>query len=486
MGAILGTVCGLGVRRHNLWNRQTGNDVPGHSQPGCNNMETNPFSLEQRLQELHSAGVHSVFAQFTDILGSARGKLVPLEHVQQLIDEGAGFSGPSIWGTGLPRTGPRSEYYGRIDPESLQALPWWPGVARAVCSGYAGGQVLNTCSRQMLAAVLQQLKQQGMTAWVGIEPEFFVFKQTGDKSLQAADDRDTQAKPSYDFAVMHKQGEWLESLRSQLKALDFQLLQIDHEDANCQWEVNYGFDEVLKAADRYMLVKLTAQSVTAHHGMVYSSMPKPFAHAPGSGLHFHLSITDAKGNAVFSDANDAHGLSTQGKQFVAGLLHHAPALAAVCAPGVNSYKRLAASKSQSGTTWSPNLIAWGDNNRTALVRSVAGRIEWRLPDPSANVYAALAATLSAGLLGIQQQMTPPAPVDEDLYDMPAALRNKHKLAALPADLGQALNALDSDKALRQAMGEAFCEVYLEVKQQEWQDWQTAVTDWEISRYGHSC
>lgn len=94
-------------------------------QPGCHNMETQAFSLEQRLQELQSARVHSVFAQFTDILGSARGKLVPLEHVHQLVDEGAGFSGPSIWGTGLPRTGPRSEYYGRIAPESLQALPWW-------------------------------------------------------------------------------------------------------------------------------------------------------------------------------------------------------------------------------------------------------------------------------------------------------------------------------------------------------------------------
>lgn len=298
------------------------------------------------------------------------------------------------------------------------------------------------------ACGVQRLKQQGLTAWVGIEPEFFVFKQGGPQALQPADDADKQSKPSYDFAVMQSQSAWMESLRSQLLALDFQLLQIDHEDANGQWEVHYGYDEMLKAADRYMLFKMTAQSVTAQHGMVYSSMPKPFAQAPGSGLHFHLSITDADGKAVFSDKADAHGLSTQGKQFAAGLLHHAPALAAVCAPLVNSYKRLAASQSQSGTTWSPNLIAWGDNNRTALVCSVAGRIEWRLPDPGANVYAALAATVSAGMLGIQQQMTPPPPVDEDMYEMPAAQRKKHKLAALPADLGQALQALRQDKALR--------------------------------------
>ena len=449
-------------------------------------MSNSSFSLEERLQQLRTQGVHTVLAQFTDILGQARGKLVPLVHVQQLIDEGAGFSGPSIWGTGLPRMGPRSEYFGRIEAHSLQALPWWPGVARAVCSGFAGGQPLNTCSRQVLAAVLGGLKARGWTAWVGIEPEFFVFDKDRAEGLKPADPSDVQAKPSYDLAVMQRQAAWLESLRSQLLALDFQLLQIDHEDANGQWEVNYGFDEMLAAADRYMLFKMTAQAVTEQHGMVFSGMPKPFAHAPGSGLHFHLSLTDAQGRAVLADPLGRHGLSLQGQQFVAGLLQHAPALAAVCAPSVNSYKRLAATHSQSGTTWSPNLIAWGDNNRTALVRSVAGRVEWRLPDPSANVYAALAATLSAGLLGIDGAMTPPEPLDEDLYQMPVDQQQLHQLRRLPADLGQALQAFGQDQGLRQALGSAFSEVYEAVKQQEWLEWQAAVTDWETRRYGAWC
>ena len=449
-------------------------------------MSNSSFSLEERLQQLRTQGVHTVLAQFTDILGQARGKLVPLVHVQQLIDEGAGFSGPSIWGTGLPRMGPRSEYFGRIEAHSLQALPWWPGVARAVCSGFAGGQPLNTCSRQVLATVLGGLKARGWTAWVGIEPEFFVFDKDRAEGLKPADPSDVQAKPSYDLAVMQRQAAWLESLRSQLLALDFQLLQIDHEDANGQWEVNYGFDEMLAAADRYMLFKMTAQAVTEQHGMVFSGMPKPFAHAPGSGLHFHLSLTDAQGRAVLADPLGRHGLSLQGQQFVAGLLQHAPALAAVCAPSVNSYKRLAATHSQSGTTWSPNLIAWGDNNRTALVRSVAGRVEWRLPDPSANVYAALAATLSAGLLGIDGAMTPPEPLDEDLYQMPVDQQQLYQLRRLPADLGQALQAFGQDQGLRQAMGSAFSEVYEAVKQQEWLEWQAAVTDWETRRYGAWC
>lgn len=445
------------------------------------------FSLEERIRQLQAQGVHSVFAQFTDVLGAARGKLVPLAHVQSLIDEGAGFSGPSIWGTGLPRTGPRSEYFGRIVPESLQALPWWPGVARAVCNGYSNGQALSTCSRQTLARVIQDvLTSRQWTAWVGIEPEFFVFQSETSQALHPADKLDTQSKPSYDYAVMQRQAAWLESLRSQLQALDFKLLQIDHEDANGQWEVNYGYDALLAAADRYMLFKMTAQAVTAQHGMVYSGMPKPFAHAPGSGLHFHVSITDAQGQPVFAQANDPHGLSALGKQFVAGLLHHAPALSAVCAPSVNSYKRLAASVSQSGTTWSPNVVAWGDNNRTALVRSVAGRLEWRLPDPSANVYAALAATLCAGMRGISEHMSVPDPVDQDLYEMPAEEQRRLHLGRLPSDLGQALQAFSQDQALQQALGTDFSEVYLQVKQQEWREWSNAVTDWEVARYGQWC
>jgi glutamine synthetase len=445
------------------------------------------FSLQERRQQLHAQGVHSVFAQFTDILGTARGKLVPLANLQQLIDEGAGFSGPSIWGTGLPRMGPRSEYVGRIVPDSLQALPWWPGVARAVCNGFAGGQALPTCSRQTLAAVIRGcLQPQAWTAWVGIEPEFFVFQSGVGQTLSPADDKDRQSKPSYDFGAMQRQAAWLDSLRSHLQALGFNLLQTDHEDANGQWEVNYAYDEMLAAADRYMLFKMTAQAVTAQHGMVYSAMPKPFAHAPGSGLHFHISLTDAQGRAVLADPNDPHGLSRQGKQFVAGLLHHAPALSAVCAPTVNSYKRLSAGVSQSGTTWSPNLIAWGDNNRTALVRCVAGRIEWRLPDPSANVYAALAATLAAGMRGISTEMTAPLPRDEDLYDMSVPEQLTHQLRRLPADLGQALDAFAQDRELQLAMGREFCDVYAQIKQQEWREWQCAVTDWEMARYGQWC
>ena len=214
--------------------------------------------------------------------------------------------------------------------------------------------------------------------------------------------------------------------------------------------------------------------------MTFSCMPKPFADAPGSGLHFHLSVTDAQGRAIFSDEADSLQLSSQGYGFVAGLLHHADALSAICAPTVNSYKRLASSSSASGTTWSPVWKSFGDNNRTCLVRAVAGRLEWRLPDPSCNVYAALAATLAAGLDGIDSGMTPPAPCNFDLYEAMAA--GAAMPGRLPADLGAAVQALKCDQRLLIDLGENFCNEFIRLKTREWDEYALHVSDWELQRY----
>jgi glutamine synthetase len=433
---------------------------------------------------LQAQGLHSILAQFCDIHGVAKGKLVPVGNLGEWIEQGAGFSGPSIWGTGLPRMGPRSEYYGRIQPDSLRALPYMPGVAHAVCDGFAGGQPLDTCSRQVLKAAVSRLDARGWKLWVGIEPEFFLLKNpdAGRSSTgwQRADAHDNLDKPSYDIRAIVRNQDFLEAMRSTLVALDFDLQQIDHEDACGQYEINYRFDHALAAADRFMLFKQAAHAVAAQHGAVFSCMPKPFAGAPGSGLHFHLSITDADGHPVFSQPDGLLGLSPLGQQFAAGLLHHATALSALCAPTANSYKRLAASSSVSGTTWSPVWKAWGDNNRSCLVRTVAGRMEWRLPDPSCNIYAALAATLCAGLDGIDQRLSPPAPCDEDLYQRHAS--GAPMPARLPRDLAAALDALQDNAALRAMVGDAFCQLFLEIKRAEWDAYSQQVSAWELQRY----
>jgi glutamine synthetase len=438
---------------------------------------------DAKIQALSSQGIHSILTQFCDIHGVAKGKLVPVHNLQEWVEQGAGFAGPSIWGTGLPRHGARSEYYGRVQVESLRALPFLPGVAHAVCDGFAGGEALQTCSRQMLKTVLARLQQRGWTLWVGIEPEFFLMRKGTDGAWRVADPHDQLDKPSYDLRSMHRNAGFLEDMRSTLVALGFDLQQIDHEDACGQYEINYRFDHALAAADRYMLFKLAAHAVAEQHGAVFSCMPKPLASAPGSGLHFHLSLTDAQGRALFSDADGPLGLSPLGHQFAAGLLHHADALSALCAPTVNSYKRLASSNSASGTTWSPVWKAYGDNNRTCLVRTVAGRMEWRLPDPSCNVYAAIAGTLSAGLLGIDRSLAAPQPCADDLYERHAA--GAAMPARLPKSLDAAVDALELDAALTQAVGSDFCAEFIRLKRAEWDSYSQQVSHWELQRYANA-
>lgn len=436
--------------------------------------------MERTIAALREQGIHSILAQFTDIHGVAKGKLVPLDNLREWVEVGAGFAGPSIAGTGLGRFGPRSEYYGRVQLSSLRPLPFMPGVAHAVCDGYAGGEALETCSRQLLQHQLQRLTARGWTLWVGIEPEFFLLQREEGGRWRVADGQDQLGKPSYDLKAIHRNRAFIDDMRRNLTELDFVLQQIDHEDATGQYEINYRFDDALASADRYMLFKMTAHAVAEQHGMTFSCMPKPLANAPGSGLHFHLSITDAQGRAVFSDAARELGLSATGDQFVAGLLHHADALCALCAPTVNSYKRLASSASASGTTWSPVWKAHGDNNRTCLVRTVAGRLEWRLPDPSCNVYAAMAATLAAGLNGVDQAMAAPAACNEDLY---ARLATGAAMPQrLPRDLACAIEALAADEPLRCALGQAFCEEFLQLKRREWDEFHASISDWEFHRY----
>jgi len=438
------------------------------------------LALEGRIAALRAQGIHSVLATFTDLLGAPKGKLVPLDRLANAVEVGAGFSGPSIAGTGLPRMGARSEYMGRVRPESLRALPFMPGVAHAVCDGVAGGEPLDTCSRQLLQRQLARLRERGWTLWVGIEPEFFLLRRDAQGRWGVADGDDRLAKPSYDLQAMGRNFGFLDGMRQTLDALGFQLEQIDHEDASGQYEINYRHDEALAAADRYQLFKLAAQALAQQHGMVFSTMPKPLAQAPGSGLHFHLSLTDAQGQPLMAEPAGTLGLSETGHRFADGLLHHADALAALCAPTVNSYKRLAASRSASGTTWSPVWKAIGDNNRTCLVRGVAGRLEWRLPDPSCNVYAALAATLAAGLDGIDLALPAAEPCADDLYERHA--RGESLPARLPRDLLAALDALAEDTTLREAVGPAFCTQFLALKHEEWAAWSQQVSDWELQRY----
>ena len=445
-------------------------------------------------ERLADQGVHTLVAQFTVLHGVARGKFVPLAHLDDLLTEGAGFSGPSIAGTGLPRCGPRSEYWARGAASTAVALPWLPGYARVVCDGFVAGEPFEACPRQVLRRQVARLAAKGWHLRTGIEPEFFLLKQVAGQ-WQPADDADRLDKPSYDLKSLPRQRVFLQSLQHALEACRLDVLQFDHEDAHGQYEVNFGFDDVLASADHLMLFKQAAHALAESAGMVFSMMPKPFADQPGSGLHFHISlwqgpVHDRNGNArnLFvphrSDgALDTDGLlSPLGEQFAAGVLAHSAALCALAAPTVNSYKRLVVGKSISGTCWAPAYIAHGPNNRTALLRTLHGRFEWRLPDASANPYLASAAMIAAGLDGIDRKLTLPAGVDDDLFALSMGQIQERGIALLPQDLGAALDALAADTVVSGALGPLLTEQFLQLKRQEFTAFSRHVSDWELNRY----
>jgi len=432
-------------------------------------------------ERLHAQGVHTLLVQFTDLHGVAKGKLVPLAHLDDVLTLGAGFAGPSIWGTGLPRTGPRSEYYARGDAATVQSLPWLPGVARIVCDGHVDGLPFDACPRQVLKRALARLAERGWQLRTGIEPEFFLLQRGEGGSWRPADEHDRLDKPSYDLKSLPRQLDFLHTLHETLAACGMDVLQIDHEDAHGQYELNFAYGEALLGCDRLMLFKLAAHALAEARGMVFSMMPKPFANQPGSGLHFHVSLW--QGDVCLFDAPDAtHELGLLGRQFVAGVLAHAPALCALAAPTVNSYKRLTVGESLSGTSWAPATIAHGPNNRTAAVRTLPGRFEWRVPDASANPYLATAALVAAGLDGIDRGLDPGPAVTADLFTWSPAQVRAHGLGLLPQSLDEALDALEGDEVVCDALGEILTAEFLRLKRAEWIEFARHVSPWELDRY----
>ncbi len=438
-------------------------------------------TVEQAKARMQAAGVHTIIAQFVDIFGAAKGKYIPLAHLDDVLGAGAGFAGPSIWGTGLPRNGARSEFYGQGDINTLQVLPWMPGYARIVCSGLVDGKPFAGCSRRLLLKQIQRLTQLGLTLNVGIEPEFFLVN-TDEHGRPIACVKDDQDKPSYDLKALARVRDVLRKMEIGLTACGLDVFQIDHEDASGQYELNYHYSDVLKAADNFVLFKMAASHIAEEAGLTFSLMPKPFADRPGSGLHLHLSLSDASGNAVMADKADSHGVSKTGRACIAGLLAHSAALAAFHAPSVNSYKRLVIGQSLSGTTWAPAHIAWGYNNRTTVLRVVAGRIEFRLTDGSSNIYAALASTIAAMLDGVEQNLVAPMPIDEDIYEWDDTQFKRHRVKTLPQTLGEALTALAADSTLSKALGDEYVAEYLATKTSEWIEYCRSVSDWEYKRY----
>ena len=440
------------------------------------------MNVEQAKAFLKQNEVRYVLAQFVDIHGSAKAKSVPVEHLDMVLNDGAGFAGFALWGFGMGPEGP--DYMAVGDLSTLSLIPWMPGHARIICNGTVRGKPYPYCARVAAKRQLARLAERGMTMFTGIEPEFMLLARAPDGSLGPCDATDTLEKPCYDYKGLSRATPCLDEMVTALRKVGIDVYQIDHEDANGQFEINFTYADALTSADNFIFVKMAASEIARKHGMIATFMPKPFSNRTGSGAHFHVSVGDSKTKNLFYDKSDRNqlGLSQLAYHFLGGLLAHARALTAIAAPTVNSYKRLVVGRALSGATWAPAYIAYGDNNRTACVRVPFGRLEVRLPDSGCNPYLVTAAIAAAGLDGIDRKLDPGAPRNVNLYEMPPEKIAAEGIQLLPQSLSEAIAALESDAVMRDALGADLANEFIRIKKMEWTEYSRHVSDWESHRY----
>jgi len=430
---------------------------------------------------LKDNNVKYILAQFVNIHGVAKTKSVPVAHLDEILTVGAGFAAFAIGGLGIGPDGP--DYMAVGDLSTLSLVPWQPGYARIVCVGHVNGKPHPYDTRHILQTQVDRLKRKGWTMYTGLEPEFSLLKRNADGSIVPGEDSDTLEKPCYDYKGMSRNRVFLERLSESLIECGLDVYQIDHEDANGQFEINYTYTDCLTSADHFILVKMAASEIAHDMGLICSFMPKPFANRPGNGMHQHISLSDGKRN-LFEDKSDRRGmgLSKLAYQFGAGILAHAPALTALCAPTVNSYKRLVVGGSLTGATWAPAYISYGNNNRSTLLRVPYGRLEMRLPDTSCNPYLATAAIIAAGLDGIERNLDPGEPHNFNIYNLTYEELERENIKILPQNLSLALDSLELDETIVTALGTDFTKEFVEHKRNEWLEYQRHVSDWEVKRY----
>lgn len=437
-------------------------------------------SETQRLIQQHN--IKYVLAQFVDIHGAAKAKSVPISGLAAVATEGAGFAGFAISGMGMQPHGP--DFMARGDLASLTPVPWQPGYGRVVCIGYVDGKPWPYDTRYVLQQQIARLQDRGWTLNTGLEPEFTLFTRDADGKLCLVDPSDTLDKPCYDYKGLSRSRAFLERLTEMLQQVGFDIYQIDHEDANGQFEINYTYSDAMSSADRITLFRMAAGEIANEMGMVCSFMPKPDPKRAGNGMHFHLSLSSAYSSNLFHDDSDSNGvgLSPMAYHFAAGLMAHGPALCAFAAPTVNSYKRLVVGNSLSGATWAPAFIAMGANNRSAMVRVPYGRLELRLPDAGCNPYLVSAAIIAAGLDGIDRKLTIDGLCNENLYNFSLAEIAKRGITTLPQSLKEACDALEADELFAGTMGTQIVEEFVRLKRMEWVEYSRHVSDWELRRY----
>lgn len=418
--------------------------------------------------------------QFTDVLGRLKNVAITSSQLEKALDNKIMFDGSSI--EGFVRI-EESDMYLRPDPDTFAILPWRPredSVARMICDVYdPEGNPFMGDPRYCLKRALEEAEDMGFQFNVGPECEFFIFH-TDEVGRPTTLTHDTSGY--FDLGPMDLGGKIRREICLMLEKMGYEIETSHHEVAIGQHEVDFKYEEALKTADDVMTFKLAVKSVAQTMGTCAVFLPKPLQGQNGSGMHTNMSLMKDGVNA-FYDPKDPlkNGLSETAYQFIAGIMEHIQAITAIANPLVNSYKRLIAGYE------APVYVAWSCKNRSPLIRIPASRgsatrVELRSPDPTANPYLLLACCLRAGLDGIKKGLTPPDSVDENIFAMSEQELKERGIAALPANLNEALRALEKDEVIKDILGEHIVANYIAAKKKEWAEYCESVSEWEIQKY----
>ena len=449
---------------------------------GSGAVQSEPW--DRKMEELASQGVKYCLSSFVDVHGIPKAKSVPIDHFSGMMAGSELFTGAAL--DGLGQAPSDDELSVHPDPRAITVLPWEPTVAWAPGFLHYHGERWPMCSRTVLQRQVDRAAQANLVFNVGIETEFYLVRRENG-TLVPANPNDTLPKAAYDVVGLLDNLPFMDEMIRYMNELGWGVFSYDHEDANSQFELDFGYTDCTTMADRLLLLRMMAKFMARKYGCEVTWMPKPFGNRTGTGAHFNMSMADLEsGVNRFGDPDDARGcgVAQLAYAFIAGILRHAPAIIAVCAPTVNSYKRLVKSGSMTGYTWAPVYISYGRNNRTHMLRipGTSPRVECRAVDATCNPYLASAMFLAAGLEGIEQGLDPGEPINVNMYELGDHQLREMGVGTLPRTLLEAVEAFDRDPLSEQVMGSELKQAYVDLKQREWWEFHNTVSAWEIDRY----
>ncbi len=437
------------------------------------------YTKEDIFRIVEEEDVAFIRLQFCDIFGVPKNIAIAASQLESALNNECMFDGVSV--EGFVRSD-ESDMYLYPDLDSFEIYPWRPQsgkVARMFCNVYTvDRKPFAGDPRNILKKVVDKSKDLGITFKVNPEPEFFLF----DYDDEGQPTTHTKEKGGYFDVAPADQGENVRrDIILNLEEMGFDISSSHHEIAPAQHEIDFKAEDAERTADMIMTFRMAVKTIAKKHGLYATFLPKPTEGISGSGMHINIIAQDKEGNNLF-DTGDGK-ISETALSFIAGVLSHVKGMTMVTNPLVNSYKRLVPGYD------APVNLSWSSSsaNRSALIRipSVRGkdtRIEIRNPDATCNPYLALALILAAGIEGIEKKMTPPDELSENLAHATYEQLRASGLETLPMTLGEAIHAYEDDDFVKEILGEATYNRFLDAKRAEWKDFRTCVTQWEIKRY----